>query len=389
MPKLASKFQGKYWCFTLNNPVIEDEPPNIWPDVDYVIWQHERGENGTEHIQGYVCFSKRMRLSNCRESCSARAHWEPRNGTHTEAKHYCMKPVAGCDCKHCVAAVGQRLDGFWEHGDDSAIAEGQGQRSDLLACKALIDAGKTEAIVAQEHFGTWARHYKAFERYRKLVHGGRRDWITTVTVYWGPPGIGKSKRARYEAGEDAYWLPQPDQGKAWWDNYDGQEVVVIDEFYGWIKRTAMQRLCDSTPTSVENKGGSTPFLAKHIIITSNEPPSQWWKNIGLGPMERRLTGTHGSVHHMTTPWVEPPKNIIAPALTSPEAVDLMEHFAWLGTPPPEVTDIVPDNIHDQPPLARCPGCMRMMHRMELCDACSDWIKWGGAQTDHLVSMLED
>lgn len=378
-------FQGKYWVFTINNPTIEQLPPNVWPDVQYVIWQHEKGEEGTEHIQGYVCFTKVKRLKWLKSTCVYEAHWLPRLGSHSQAKHYCMKPVVGCTCTHCVLSVGQRLDGPWEHGTDDKIANTQGQRNDLRECKEMIDRGATELEVAEEHFGSWVRCHKAFERYRKLKHGSARDWITHVTVYWGPPGIGKSQRVRHEAGPHAYWLPQPDNSTVWWDGYDGQEVVVIDEFYGWIKRIMMQRLCDSTPIMVQNKGGSTPFVAKRIYITSNEPPSQWWKHIGLGPMERRLQGEHGTVIHMTSNWVRPEDQAApaeeehVPAIPEPLSpeVDLMDHYAWHGTPPPEVIDIDPDDdIHAQPPLQRCPECMRMVYLAGICETCEEFLECG-------------
>jgi len=391
-----TNFLGKFWCFTINNPTIEQLPPNVWPDVQYVIWQHEKGANGTEHIQGYVVLTKRKRMAWLKEHTVYEAHWEPRLGTHAKAKHYCMKPVADCTCKHCVDAVGQRLDGYWEHGSDEGLADGQGQRNDLLAIKEMIDSGATEKEVADAHFGAWLRNHRGLERYRGLTHGTARNWITHVTVYWGAPGIGKSRRARHEAGEGAYWLPQPEAGAVWWDRYDGQEVVVIDEFYGWMKRVAMQRLCDSTPHLVANKGGYTPFLAKRIIITSNTPPSQWWPVAGLGAMERRLTGDCGRVEHMLVPWVAPaPPQEQAPdqqqqsAPAEPELplLDLEADWAMFGTPPREY-DSPMDDIHIQPPLQRCVCCHCMLEINGLCDSCREQIKYGGSETDHLAYLLD-
>lgn len=376
-----AKLFSKYWVFTLNNPTEDDLPPNVWPDIQFVIWQHEKGDEGTEHLQGYVAFTCRKRLAWLKLNCCARSHWDRRRGSHAEAKHYCMKPVDGCECEHCTDAAGQRLGGPWTHGDDAGISEGSGARTDLApidACKIMIDEGRSDADIAEEHFGTWSRHYRAFERYRKISKGAaKRTWITTVKVLWGAPGIGKSRQARFEAGENAYWLPKPEGSAVYWDGYDGQEHVVIDEFYGWIARTQMQRLCDSTPVLVSNKFGSTPFLAKKIWITSNEPPSQWWKNVGLGAMERRLTGEHGSVVHCTVPWTEPQEIIHGPAPAPvmaaqnlPDEFDPAAFWALFGTPDNGPNEVDPsDGPLEQPPLSRCPGCKARVYNHEVCSDC--------------------
>jgi len=391
MPKNLANFRGKYWCFTINNPTEDQHPPNIWPEVQYVIWQYEAGENNTAHIQGYVCFKKTKMLSWVKAHCEYTAHWEPRMGLHSQAKHYCMKPVTDCDCEHCVAAIGQRIAGPWTHGDDSSIAEGQGERNDIDHCKEMIDAGKNDSEIAEEHFGTWCRNYRAFERYRKLAKGKRRSWITQVIVLWGAPGIGKSRRARVEAGETAYWLPKPEGNAVYWDGYDGEENVVIDEFYGWIPRTQLQRLCDSTPLMVNNKFGSTPFLAKKIWITSNEAPSQWYKNIGLGAMERRLQGDHGTVIHMQQRYVmalqdgliggvlAAPNQVIlpaAPAVPTPEEIDnvlntnidMLAYWAIHGTPDDGPNEPLNDPL-EQEPLSRCPACHARTELPQLCEYC--------------------
>jgi len=387
MPKLAANFEGKYWCFTTNNPSPDDHPPNIWPDVEFCVWQHEKGDEGTEHVQGYVCFKTKHRLSWIKNNTCYRSHWEPRMGKHAEAKHYCMKPVPDCDCVHCVAAAGQRIDGPWTIGDDSRIAPGQGARSDITAVQTDIIAGATMQDIADNHFGAWCRYRNSFAVYMAMQATNKREWITRVTVLWGPPGIGKSRRARFEAGPDAYWVNQPSGENTWWDGYRGNENVVIDEFYGWMPRTLMQRLCDSTPIDVKVHGATTPFLAKRIWITSNSPPSQWWPNVGLGPMERRLTGDHGEVIHMTQPWVEPQQNVPPPP-SAEELVQLINQlgdgpwsptaeWAMHGTPDDGPAHVATaDEAHDQDPLSRCPACHSVTILPELCEACIERMQVG-------------
>lgn len=79
-------------------------------------------------------------------------------------------------------------------------------------------------------------------------------------------------------------------------------MVVIDEFYGWIARDLMCRICDRYPLNIETKGGSVSFLAKKIIITSNVHPKDWWPKVGLGAMERRLKAPLGRIEFMPIPW---------------------------------------------------------------------------------------
>jgi len=297
----------QYWMFTINNPQEEDIPPNVWDDVMYVIWQHEQGENGTEHIQGYVAFNIKKSISWLKANCDARAHWEGRKGTHEEAKAYCSKEDT-------------RLDGPWTWGSDDKIPKKKGERTDLKRVYEKLSTGSTEFDIMTDPdlFPVWARYYRAIERY-ELLNQPKRNWITFTQVYWGTSGCGKTRRAHYEAslkddgsvGEPYYVLRKPQGSAVYWDGYKGEKHIIIDEFYGWIPRTMMQVLCDRYPAIIDTKGGARNFTAKKIWITSNDPPEQWWHRAGLGAMTRRLTGEFGAVEHMTAPWA-PPGEVPAP-----------------------------------------------------------------------------
>lgn len=272
------------WVFTLNGVTEEDlQDPYDWP-VEYAVWQYELGENGNPHLQGYVHLDKPRSLQWCKTNLDDSAHWEPRRGTHAEAREYCTKDDT-------------RVDGPWEFGDPPK----QGDRSDLLALQTMLDTGASIEQVAREHFGAFMRYNRNIRAYRELTLPHRNpDNEVHVYVYWGPPGTGKSRRALYEAGEDAYFLSPPNAvgGAVWWDGYTGQDCIIIDDFYGWIPHHFMLRLCDRYPFTVQYKGGSIPIAATRIWITSNKEPNEWWPRTGLGAMERRIT----HVDNMTGEW---------------------------------------------------------------------------------------
>jgi len=284
--------QSQYWMCTINNPTSDDIPA-CWEGVTYAVWQAEKGAEGTEHLQVYVIFDKKKRMTALKK-INARAHWDPRYGTHQQAKEYCTKEDT-------------RMRGPWEVGEEPADKE-QGKRNDLLSLKRKLDEGKTESEIASdpETFPVWARYHKVVARYRMLT-GKQRDWPTFTQVIWGRPGLGKTRLARDMAGPAAYWLPRPAGQTAWFDGYIGQDIIVIDEFYGWLSLDLLCRVLDRYPMQVETKGGAFPLTVKKVIITSNVPPAQWYK---LPPertaaLFRRLEMPLGTIQHMLVPYTGP------------------------------------------------------------------------------------
>jgi len=276
--------------FTLNNYSNVDEPrEKCAAAAKYMVWQAERGVEGqTPHLQGYIMFNKTMTFTGVKKLMKE-AHWEMRKGTHEQAKEYCMKE----ETRDSAAVNG---GGPWTHGEDAQ----PGKRSDLLLLKAAVDEGRDELSIAQDDklFPVWAGAYRAMERYKRLKTVRSRSWMTESIVYWGPPGTGKTRRAAYEAGADAYWLPKPGLGQTpFFDGYDGQETVVIDEFYGWLPFDLLCRMCDRYPLMVNTKGGMVSFYPRKILFTSNLDPNQWYKE-GLRALERRFSLPNGRIEHM-------------------------------------------------------------------------------------------
>jgi len=274
---------SRNWVFTLNNPE-DDQEPGKWQGIQYGVWQKERGAEGTEHLQGYVvvpqCTIAAMKKRN------PRAHWEVRRGSHVQAKEYCTKEDT-------------RIAGPWVTGKENEPV--QGKRTDLMALKEAVDAGVKTVDLWEQHFTTMVKFERGITKYQTLKGMRQRRWRTFTTVYWGPPGTGKTTRAKTNAlqtSPDPYWMKKPGNNQSvFFDGYDGQEDVVIDEFYGWLPFDLLCRMCDENPLLVDTKGGAIHFAPKRIWITSNSNPEQWYKR-GLGAMHRRLIGGNGKIEYM-------------------------------------------------------------------------------------------
>ena len=175
---------------------------------------------------------------------------------HTKKPAYCVKEET-------------RLQGPFEKG---LPPQSRGKRTDLLYVKQRLDEGATEAeLVADEDaIGTVARYPKLVGMYRMATQK-HRNFKTQVLVLYGPPKKGKSAFWNI-CYPNAYIKPHG----TWWDGYDGQETVVIDDFYGWLPYSFMLQLLDRYPLLVEVKGGMRTFNSKRIIITSNKSPHLWY-----------------------------------------------------------------------------------------------------------------
>jgi hypothetical protein len=93
--------------------------------------------------------------------------------------------------------------------------------------------------------------------------------------FYGAPGTGKSRKAREE--NPGLFLKQQNK---WWDGYEGQKVVLIDDFDkgGACLGHYLKIWADRYACTGEIKGGMIPLNFTKFIITSNYSPEEIWSD---------------------------------------------------------------------------------------------------------------
>ena len=129
---------------------------------------------------------------------------------------------------------------------------------------------------------------------------------------WGPPGCGKSTTARRLCNDIFY----PKLMNKWWDGYQGEEVVIIDDFEKDSHLGHHLKLwADHFSFLGETKGGMIRIRPKRIIITSNYSPHACFPETELqGAILRRFKIEHMGAdapqfHPFFTPYVS---NLVVP-----------------------------------------------------------------------------
>lgn len=262
---------ARNWFFTWNNYTDSDVLYVQELECKWIVFQKEVGEKDTPHLQGTIGFHNPKRFSWVKQLF---------HDNHVEITRDVQRSI-----KYCTKDEGSVGEPFIK----GILPKGKGSRSDLLAVKKMIDDGASEREYIDAHFECAAKHYKFFAHYRLLAQSSR-NWITEVHVLYGEPGSGKSRYvSEILPMESTYYQPHGD----WWDGYDGQDYVVIDEFEtGRHKYRFMKQLCDRYKFSVPVKGGFRNFVAKKIYIISNYGPKEWWPNLEDShrpEFERRIT----------------------------------------------------------------------------------------------------
>ncbi|UNY50608.1 replication associated protein [Chifec virus UA13_1800] len=274
------------FCFTWNNYSNSDlEKVKIFFNnhCKYGIVGEEHAPNtGTPHLQGFSNLLKPMRFSTIKKHLSDTIHIEKANGSDKQNQTYCSKSGT-----------------FFEKGEPFS----QGQRSDLESVVQRIQEGETNiSNIAKDFPLQYIRYHRGIRDYIQKVNPIQpRNFRTKVYYFWGEPGTGKSATALAKAKKintnSIYYKPRG----LWWDGYQQHEVVIIDDYYGWIKYDELLKICDRYPYKVQIKGGFEEFTTKYIFITSNVDTCDLYtfKNYNTQAIERRIT----KKIHFTEPFL--------------------------------------------------------------------------------------
>lgn len=258
----------RHWCFTsFTFPDFELHADRNFT-LRYVIFGKEIcPDTGRLHFQGYCEFSDKVSMKNVKQVFNdTTMHLEPRYGSQEQAIKYCQK------------------DGdYLEWGSPQY----SGKRNDL---KDVIDECKTVGQVMDQY----PQIYCAYRNGLRDIYNAKfmKDLPEFVPIevfaYIGPTGTGKTRKA-IEENAGKYYKLTNSGSTLWFDGYSGQEVLIIDEFYGWIKWNFLLQMLDGYKLQVPIKGGFACKNWNKVIITSNREVSQWYPRIkDISPLNRRI-----------------------------------------------------------------------------------------------------
>jgi hypothetical protein len=276
---------SRNWCFTYFF--------YVWEDIEFfldlkcrgIIFQEEMCPNTqTPHLQGFIRFARAYTLSQVKAVFPIHMHH-----IHLESAVSPVDAVAYC------RKGDTRFGECYEEGD---LMFKQGESRELMAAYESIRDGTSYSKLVRSFPIQCIRHIRGLSFVKNVLDFERDAHFRTVTVLvlYGCSGAGKT-RACYQLHPGLYKLDRSASGgNVWFDGYDGQTTLLIDDFYGWIPYGQLLNILDGYPLRLDVKGGHTRAAWTTVLLTSNVHPSEWYRTLhpsGCSPaLRRRLHGCY-------------------------------------------------------------------------------------------------
>lgn len=332
----------RHWTFTSHNT----RNFKLWKSLDlqdlqirYMVYQLETcPSTGKIHVQGYVEFYQQLRMTQVKVKLGDNALWlDNRKGTRQQARDYCLKdgtPYFDTHYPHWETH-GERLPGT-DSVELGIFRSKQGHRTDLDQVSDLIKEEASEIEIFENCPSQYLKYSTGIRRARGLMQNARiNTYIPNLSVHviYGDSRAGKTRAVYDRHGPHNVYIPTYSESanKFWFDGYDGQKVLLINEFYGQARTSVMQQLLDHYRIRCETKGGTCVSAWDTIYITSNVHPREWYKGWESIPqkVEESFINRITTIKHLTRPasvgrqktWEDIPAEapILPSALPRPEA----------------------------------------------------------------------
>lgn len=267
----------------------------LWQTLDLddlqirsATFQLEPTKKGGVHVQAYFEFYVKLRITQVKQRLQDNTlHSEQRKGTRHQARDYCLKddsPFFAVNYPEW-ADHGHRIPGT-EPVQLGTFRCKQGHRTDLDQVTDAIKDGKSEAEIFEACPSQYIKYSTGIRRARNLKGRSRLNKYHPITVHvlWGDTRSNKTRTVLDKYGPQNVYTPiySASAQKFWFNDYDGQKILLINEFYGQARTAIMQQLLDHYRMSVESKGDTVISNWDKIYITSNIHPKDWynsWANI--------------------------------------------------------------------------------------------------------------
>lgn len=284
---MAKVSQSRKWQLTFNNPIENGYPHSRilallqeFEGLEYACMCDEIGQEGTYHTHVYFKLATCRYFVNIQNKFGGACHIENCRGRSDDNRAYVLKD--GDKYNKLADGTYNYIDKdgnihkgynisetFEEYG--RCPDESQGKARDCDKIVELINAGASTLDII-EKVPSAINNLANIERIRSMNRDEKfvSQWRDVfVTYIYGESGAGKTRSVMDKYGYEAVY--RINDYKHPFDGYEGQDVILFDEFRSSINISSMLNYLDGYPLKLPCRYFDRQACYTKVFIISNEP----------------------------------------------------------------------------------------------------------------------
>lgn len=273
---------SRKWQLTFNNPLEHGwtherirEVLRTFKTICYWCMSDEKGtEEETPHTHLFINLSP----SNCRfstlKSKFPGAHIEKAMGTSEENRNYVAKEGKWKDTEKGTTSIEGTFEEFGE-----CPVEHQGKSKDVEKILDMLKDGASNLEIV-DAVPSAMMNIDKVERTRSMLRDAQftDSWrALEVSYIFGKTGSGKTRSVMDKYGyANCYRVTDY---KHPFDTYDGQDVLIFEEFRGGLKHGDMLNYLDGYPLLLPCRYFNRQACYTKVFIITNVPPDAQYGNV--------------------------------------------------------------------------------------------------------------
>ncbi|PKM73099.1 MAG: replication protein [Firmicutes bacterium HGW-Firmicutes-16] len=277
---MARTQASRRYQLTLNNPELHDwshefikNAIGTFAGLIYWCMCDEIGETGTPHTHIFVMFKNAVQFTTIQKVFYG-AHIEAARGSNQENRDYIRKEGAGIEEKKKETNIPETFEEYGELPPDRA--QGVSENAEIYE---MIKQGKTDFEILEEHPNAINRLDK-IRQARLTVQNeifGDKPRFVEVTYIWGKTGVGKTRSVTEKYGyRNVYRVTNY---KHPFDQYQGQDVILFDEYRSQLTISEFLNYLDVHPTPLACRYADRQACYTKVFIISNIPLEKQYRDV--------------------------------------------------------------------------------------------------------------
>lgn len=271
--------RSRKWQITINNPLVHGYPhKQIRENLETITHQYgcmcdEIGAEGTPHTHVYVEAKNPIKYETIKK-LFYHGHIEPAKGTAQQNRDYIRKEGKYLDSDKKETNLAETFEEWGE-----MPVERQKPQNQTDAIYKMIKNGATNAEII-DAFPSAITKIPHIDRARQtyLEAKYREQWRNVEVVYiWGKTGVGKTRKVMDEFGYGN--VCKITNYKNPFDNYNGEDVILFDEFRSSLLIRDMLQFIDGYPCQLPARYADRWACFTKVFILSNIPLEKQYPNI--------------------------------------------------------------------------------------------------------------